>query len=189
MKRKLNIFAIILISISCSDVSNKNQPYNQDIYDLMKYVINEHELNLDYGLALEPEPNFDSTKSDEENFKSLLAELESKEKTKIVDTINLTFKPNSKNLLSDLTKSDISEMIKQKDKLKAFKWNNNKLGFNLSNKNNWYSFSVPLFTEDKTKAVMIIRNLCPELCGSGKTILFTRENQKWTSKTGMIWFH
>ena len=107
----------------------------------------------------------------------------------MTDSINWTVELNSKNLLSDLTKQDISGMIKQKEKLKAFKWNNNQLGFNLTNKSNWYSFSVPLFSEDKTKAVMMIRDLCSGLCGSGKTILFTKKNEKWTSNTGMIWFH
>ncbi|WP_179320907.1 hypothetical protein [Winogradskyella helgolandensis] len=189
MNRNLNILAILFILISCGQVSNKDEAYNQDIYDFMKLVINEQELNLSYGLIIEPESSFDLNKSDEENFKSLLSELESKDKTKITDSINWTVELNSKNLLSDLTKQDISGMIKQKEKLKVFKWNNNQLGFNLSNKNNWYSFSVPLFSEDKSKAVMMIRDLCSGLCGGGKTILFTKKNEKWTSNTGMIWLH
>ncbi len=155
----------------------------------MKVIIDEQELNLNYGLRIEPEINFDLAKSDEENFKSLLSVLEYENKNKITDSLNWTYELNSENLLSELTKQDISEMIKQKEKLKAFKWNNSELGFNLSNKNNWYSFSVPLFSEDKTKAVMMIRDLCPGLCGGGKTILFTKKNEKWISNTGIIWLH
>ncbi len=189
MNRNLNIFAILFILLGCGQASNKDEAYDQDIYDFMKFIINEQELNLSYGLTIEPESSFDLTKSDEENFKSLLSELESEDKTEMTDSINLTFELNSKNLLSDLTKQDIFGMIKQKEKLKAFKWNNNGLGFDLSNKNKRYSFSVPLFSKDKTRAVMMIRDLCSGLCGGGKTILFTKKNEKWTSNIGMIWLH
>lgn len=142
MSRNLMILAILLILISCGQVSNKDEAYNQDIYDFMKLVINEQELNLSYGLKIEPESSFDLTQSDKENFKSLLSELESKDKTEMTDSINWTVELNSKNLLSDLTKQDISGMIKQKEKLKAFKWNNNQLGFNLTNKSNFLLIKV-----------------------------------------------
>ena len=173
--------------MSCGQVLNNNQEQNLDIYELMQAVIKEQELNLNYGLTLEPEMSFDLAKSDEENFKSLLSAIESK--NNIADAPNWTGELNSENLLSDLTKQDIFEMIKQKENLKTFKWNNSELGFNLSNKNNWYSFSVPLFSEDRTKAVIMIRDLCSGLCGGGKTILFTKKNEKWTSNIGMIWLH
>jgi hypothetical protein len=35
----------------------------------------------------------------------------------------------------------------------------------------------------------MIRDLCKGLCGSGQTIVFIKENDKWKSYTGHIWFH
>ncbi len=189
MNRILYIFAILFILISCGQTSNSNLEYNQDIYNLMKVVINEQELNLNYGLKIEPEQGFDPSNTDSKIFESLMTEQETNVEFKMSDSIIYSYELNSENLLADLTKQDISEMIKQKEKLKSFKWNNNQLGFDLSNKNNWYSFSVPLFSEDKSKAIIMIRDLCPGLCGGGKTILFIKKNEKWTSNTGMIWLH
>ncbi|MBL4642668.1 MAG: hypothetical protein JKY44_03650 [Flavobacteriaceae bacterium] len=188
MNKTCNILILLLIlTISCVKSEKKNITSNEDIYEFMKVVIKEQNLNLSYGISIKPESDFDITKSDNENFKSLKTNLDSVEQKS--DSLNWSVNLNSLTLLSNLSKEDISEMISQKESSKTFEWNNARLGFNLSNKNNWYSFSVPLFSKDKNKAVMMIRNLCPGLCGEGKTILFIKKDGKWTSNLGMQWLH
>lgn len=181
------LFVLLFTCVGCQKSISSGINSNKDIYDFMKIIIDEQKLNLKYGIRLEPESNFNLTEPDSESFKLLLTKLESsKQKT---DSLNFRLDWNSLTLLSDLTKEDILGMISQKEDLKPFKWNNARLGFNLSNKSDWYSFSVPLFSKDKKKAVMMIRNLCSGLCGEGKTVLFIKKNGKWTSSYGMQWIH
>jgi hypothetical protein len=59
-----------------------------------------------------------------------------------------------------LTDGDIDFMLQQKIDHSNFKWDNSRLGFNLDNKNYWYAFSIPLFSQDKTKAILTIEDLC-----------------------------
>jgi hypothetical protein len=80
-----------------------------------------------------------------------------------------------------IDKNDIHEMKLQKEKLKNFFWDNALLGFNPSNKAHWYRFSIPLLSKDRKKAVMKIEDLCPGLCGWGRTYVFRNENNKWIS--------
>lgn len=194
-KTRNTLFILLYIFISCGQSGNKNIASSQDIYDFMKVVIKEQKLNLDYGLRIEPQSSFSIQESDQTTFNSLLSELKEKKREiadpikNKTDSLNWFIELNSKTLLSDLTKEDISEMISQKERLKTFQWNNSGLGFNISNKKRWYSFSVPLFSKDKSKAVMMIKELCPGLCGTGKTILFEKQNGIWNSKTERSWFH
>ena len=188
MNKAYNIlFLLLYLTFSCEKSEKKDITSNLDIYEFMKVVIQEQNLNLNHGISLKPEPNFDLTESDATNFNLLLVELESNEKKN--DTLNRSVDFNALTLLSSLNKEDISEMISQKENLEKFQWNNENLEFNLSNNKNWYSFSVPLFSKDRNKAVMMIRNLCSGLCGGGKTILFTKKNGEWTSEIGMVWYH
>lgn len=189
MKRNLYILALLFILISCGQISTKEESYNQEIYDIMYMVIKDQKLKLNYGLNIELEQNFGIERTDKENFELLLAELASKKNNQKTDSINRGLQLNSQTLLADLTREDISEMIEQKEKLKGFTWDNSKLGFDLSNKNNWYSFSIPLFSKDKKNVVMMIRDLCSGLCGGGKTIFLTEKDGKWTSSIGAIWIH
>jgi hypothetical protein len=80
-----------------------------------------------------------------------------------------------------IDKNDIHEMLLQKEKLKNFFWDNAKLGFNSSNRDHWYSFSIPLFSKDRKKMVIKIEDLCTGLCGGGGIYVFNNENNKWTS--------
>ena len=85
--------------------------------------------------------------------------------------------------------ADIDYMLKQKEEHLSFKWDNSRLGFNRDNNKQWYVFSVPLFSKDKSKAVMMIEDLYQGLCGYGWTVLFKKENDKWTSQTGARWWY
>ena len=159
---------------------------NQNIYDFMKVVIADQKLDLSYGLTIEPEQGCDLSQDDKIFLKTLLIE-KTKPKKDTDDWRNMTITINQ--LPKCLTKGDIDEMLLQKEKLSNFTWDNSRLGFNLSNKKNWYCFSRPLFSVDRQKVIMMIRNLCPGLCGTGWTVVFTKQNNKWTSQTGGQWIH
>lgn len=168
-------------------VEIKQDTSNQDIYDFMKVVIADQHLELKNGLTLEPELGCDLSQDDKTFLISLLIQPPTtKPKTDTGFTFT-TYSPMDN--LKCLTKSDIKSMLKQKEKYISFKWDNSRLGFDLHNDKQWYCFSIPLFSQDKTKAVMMIRDLCPGLCGTGSTILFTKEKDKWTSVTGGPWIH
>jgi hypothetical protein len=144
----------------------------------MKVVIAEQQLDLTHGLSLKPEQGCDLSDDDKKFLETLLIEKAKPDN----DTYSME-------LPKCLTNGDIEEMLLQKEKLKQFRWDNTRLGFELLNRENWYCFSIPLFSKDRKKVVMMIRDLCPGLCGSGRTIVFTNENNKWTSHSGGGWLH
>jgi hypothetical protein len=88
-----------------------------------------------------------------------------------------------------LTANDVDDMLRHKKSLTGFKWDNSRLGFNLSNRKNWFSFSIPLFSRHKDKVIMKIESLCPGLCGTGYTVIFVMENGKWVSHSSGYWYH
>lgn len=162
----------------------------KEVYDFMEIVIKEQKLHADYGLSEEPELNCDLIKEDSEFLKELL--LDTTKNETVTDTTDwqpLTLSYTGGQLDKCLTDDDIEFMLRQKIDNSNFKWNNSKLGFNLNNDSTFYVFSIPLFSKDKTKAVMMIRELCKGLCGWGWTILFKKENGTWTSQTGNQWVH
>jgi hypothetical protein len=166
--------------------SNIIDTTNQYIYDFMKVVIADQKLDLSYGLTIDPEQGCDLSQDDKTFLKSLLIE-KSKAKHENEDWRKMTITIHQ--LPKCLTMADIEDMILQKKKLANFTWDNSRLGFNLSNKNNWYCFSRPLFSIDKKTVVMMIRALCPGLCGTGYTVVFTNKNNNWISKSGGQWIH
>lgn len=159
---------------------------NQYIYDFMKVVIADQKLDLSYGLTAEPEQGCDLSQDDKVFLKALLIE-KPKQKSDTVDWRNMSIIMNQ--FSKCLTNGDIDEMLLQKERLSNFTWDNSRLGFSQSNDNHWYCFSRPLFSKDGKKVIMMIRNLCPGLCGTGWTVLFTKQNKKWTSQTGGLWIH
>ncbi|MBK8087618.1 MAG: hypothetical protein IPK31_06560 [Chitinophagaceae bacterium] len=163
---------------------------NQNIYDFMKIMVNDQKLNLNYGLSIEPEFGCDLSGDDISFLNTLLIEPEKQEiKADTGDWQNITITNSSFELKKCLTPADIKSMLEQKRILPTFKWNNSRLGFDMANNKNWYCFSIPLFSKDKKKVVMMVRDLCQGLCGTGRTILFVKENSKWVSQTGGQWIH
>ncbi|MGC4104700.1 hypothetical protein [Ferruginibacter sp.] len=163
---------------------------NQDIYNFMEIVINERKLNRSYGLSTEPEAGCNLSGNDKKFLRTLL--IEKPKKKPVIDRDDwrtMTITVDAGGLTKCLTESDINYMLSQKQQLAAFRWDNSRLKFNTANNNNWYCFSIPLFSKDRKKAVMMIRDLCPGLCGTGSTLLFIKENGKWTSETGDWWVH
>ena len=172
------------------EIAIRQATANQDIYDFMKVVIADQKLDLSYGLTLEPEQGCDLSRDDNTFLKTLLIEKpKRKGKADTEDWKTMTVTINLFELPKCLTKSDIEYMLLQKQKLSSFKWDNSRLHFNPNNDKNWYCFSIPLFSKDSRKAVMMIRNLCPGLCGAGRTVLFIKEHNIWTSQTGRQWMH
>ena len=158
---------------------------NQYIYDFMKIVIEEQQLNLDYGLEIEPKQRCDLSTEDSVFLQTLLIKKNIKKKSNELNRILISMNE----LPKCLTRSDVEGMLQQKKRLSKFLWNKSRLGFNLNNNKNWYNISVPLFSKDKSKVVMTIENLCPGLCGTGSTVVFTKKNGKWNSTDGGIWYH
>jgi hypothetical protein len=195
------LFGLVLTTLSCRENNNKidntidnkkvidevkvlqkSDTSNQYIYDFMKVVIANKNLDSTYGLTIEPEINCDVSQDDETFLKTLLIEKNKKENENDITVI-------TSEIDKCLTKADIQFMLNQKAKLKLFKWDNSKLGFNFKNEKNWYSFSLPLFSTDQQKAIIKICSLCPGLCGTGQTVLFTKENNNWTSQMNPPWVH
>ncbi|AXG70544.1 hypothetical protein KORDIASMS9_02784 [Kordia sp. SMS9] len=192
---KIITIALSILVISCQKTHQNNA--HPEIYDFMEIVIKEQKLDPSYALRLLPESRFTSFDSDSIMFNNLLFKIQQK---KIMEKNKKEEEPNVLNeilrspmnwlyYLDDITEEDIAAMKQQKKELINFKWDNSKLGFNQSNKKNWYAFSIPLFSKDKTKVVMMIKDLCSGLCGGGKTILFTKKDHTWTSTIGSFWYH
>jgi hypothetical protein len=184
-KKEILITKDKIINTLARDMSNIPDTSNQYIYDFMKVVISDQKLDLSCGLTIEPEQSCD-LQDDKMFLKRLLIE-KLKPKIKTGDWRNTTITFNE--LPKRLTSVDIDDMLLQKEKLKSFTWDNSRLGFDISNKRNWYCFSRPLFSKDRKTVLMMIRNLCPGLCGTSWTVMFVYENNKWTSKTGNQWIH
>ncbi len=179
-----------IISSPSHDLANKHDTSNQNIYDFMKVVIASQKLDLSYGLEIDPQPNCDLSQDDKTFLNTLL--IENKKQGAKVDTDDWRKLSISSNMLERnkcLTKADIKSMLEQKESLATFRWNNSRLGFSQTNDKNWYCFSIPIFSQDKNKVVMMIRSLCPGLCGTGSTVLFVKEKDKWVAKTGEQWIH
>jgi hypothetical protein len=192
-KQKTNDIKTVIDSIQEQTPVNssiKLDTANQDIYDFVKVVIADQKLDLLYALTNEPEQSCDLSQDDNAFLKTLLIEQQKqKENADTGDWRTKTITVNLFELPKCLTEDDIAYMLSQKLKLSTFKWDNSRLNFNPNNNKNWYCFLLPLFSKDRRKAVMMIRNLCPGLCGTGRTVLFTKQHSKWISQTVGQWIH
>ena len=178
------------ISSPSNDLANKHDTSNQNIYDFMKVVIATQKLDLSYGIEIDPQPNCDLSQDDKTFLNTLLIENKKHEtKADTNDLINLSISSNMLERNKCLTKADITSMLEQKESLATFRWSNSRLGFSQTNDKNWYCFSIPIFSLDKNKVVMMISSLCPGLCGTGSTVLFVKEKDKWVAKTSEQWVH
>jgi hypothetical protein len=168
-----------------------------EIYAFMQMAIAKLGLNKNYAVSVEPEKNC-SNNDDETSFLNSLLIKRAEKITFSKDSISGYSIPSvtsyiileAANLPNCLTKSDVQTMIDERIAHKNFKWNNERLGFNPFNKKKWYSFSVPVFSNNKTKVLLKIEDLCPGLCGWGKVVLFTKQkNVRWKTDEGANWIH
>lgn len=162
------------------------------IYEVLNFVIKDEKLDKNYGLTLNPEDQIGDTKGNE-GF--LLDLVESNDTTQ--DLMELNHKQHTFELKAAmeynfsldkcLSREDVEYMLYQLSSASDFHWDNTRLKFNLKNKENWYTFSVPVFSKDGTKVVMIVRSLCRGLCGEGWQLMLKKEDGKWTSQRGITW--
>lgn len=175
--------------MTCSSCETKSTT-DDEIYDLLQFVIVDQELEKTYGLQIDPEENTNLGKIDKEFLTDLIIDEPKIDTTntsgKFELTIPITFEIKHTKCL---TQDDVDFMLNQQVENKTFKWDNSRLGFDLSDKKDWYVLSVPIFSKDKKRAVMMVRHLCKGLCGTGWTLLLTNENGKWTSEKGLSWIH
>ncbi len=183
---RLLILCLVTVLLSCE----KRLTSDDEVYELMQFVIADQELNKTYGLQLASEENCNSDISDKEFLTDLIKD----------EIINDTPIDSGKfglfipikfeiKLKKCLTQDDVDFMLNQKIENTNFQWNNTRLEFDSNNTKDWYVFSVPLFSKDKMKAVMMVQHLCEGLCGQGWTLLLTKEDDKWTSQKGSSWIH
>jgi hypothetical protein len=149
---------------------------NQDVYDFMLAVIEELSLNRKSGLIALPKSSCIINMKDEDMIDSMLI---GKPKPVKEWQQGDVFSGSLAGLPECLTLADKADMLNQKKKLAGFVWDNSRLGFNRAHSKFNYTFSVPLFSKDRTKAILFIAYLCPGLCGSGETVLFEKKENKW----------
>ena len=167
------------IDFSPPGFNNKADTSNQYIYDFMKVVIADQKLDLNHGVAGTPEQKLYTAY----DYRAFLTEL-------LIDTSehDTALRQEGRpiviraTLKKCLTQGDIDYMLLQRKNMANFYWNNGRLGFNFSDAGNYYSFSVPVFSKDKRKAIIMINDLCPGLCGTGYTLLFTKKGKRWDSE-------
>jgi hypothetical protein len=180
-------------AIPISKIESKDTTLGKEIYDLMQIVITEQKLKKNSGLLIDPEDRCDASLEDSVFLKTLL--IDSVKAEVAIDTIDwqnrlMTITSTMFGQLDKcLNSEDVSCMLQQKKDHVNFKWDNSKLNFDMNNDSLWYAFSVPLFSKDKTKAVLRIESLCPGLCGTGWTALCKKENGEWKCQNGFSWWH
>jgi hypothetical protein len=169
-----------------------------DIYSFMNYLMYEDILKRDYRIELTPEEDFGFMKSvdsilylleigEDKSIKDH-SKLDSFSKQYQGDTLltapgTITFNWGSHSIYSEVLTSEDSKFIKQQIiKNKNFKWDNDRLGF-LEKSSHWYQVSVPCFSRDKKHVIILIRSLCPGLCGGSELFLFTKKGIEWEHET------
>jgi hypothetical protein len=192
-------------------VTVKGSDQYPEIYAFIKQLIKQKELNDTYGLIIEPAAACDLSQNDNTFLKTLLLEKKKiqapykepadtlKSITDSSSKLNINTKisynaPQPITLLLQpekcLTKKDIRYMVAQKPDPVTFRWDNSALGFNMKNDSNYYSISIPLFSLDHKKAVVLIEQLCPGLCGTGNSYVYFKKKDKWvTTSFSFGWIH
>lgn len=185
--------------VKSADKNLSIEKNNQEIYDFIQLVIAQTNLNKDYNLSLTSYDNYDITNTYLEKFRidTILKVSEKKTSHLIKDSItgkyiNSKIEPINSIWPSQpkvLTTNDINYMLEQKKYSENFKWDNTIINFNKTNKDNWYTISLPLFSIDKTKVIVTIVDRCKGLCGTGYTYLFIKMGDEWKKETISYWVH
>lgn len=195
---RIIIFLVGLISLlsSCGQRNEREtadkKVTDKDIYEILEFVVKEQALDKNFGLRIKPGDRCDLNKEDKEFLTDLILEPKPL-KDSTFDSVHLKISAPldifSLGLQRCLIKEDVDYMLQQKEMARDFRWNNTRLGFNLDNTENWYEFSVPLFSADKSKAILLVSKLCKGLCGTEQTFLIEKDGGKFISKTGFLYYH
>lgn len=183
MTNRLIVLFGSVLALSCAS----RHQQDDEIYELMKFVIKDQKLNLENGLSSRPDTYIFNELSDLKSTKVKIQNVDSTEidvegyKLRMPSVIYLEYCEN-------MELEDIDYMLSAPYDT-SFRWDNGKLKFNRSNDSSWYSISLPVFSKDKSKAVMTIRNLCRGLCGHGWVVCLRKEQNNWVAETGQQWMH
>jgi hypothetical protein len=196
MSRIIILLGLISLLTSCGQ-RNESETADQkvtdkDIYEILEFVIKDQALDKNFGLRIKPGDRCDLNKEDKEFLTDLILEpkpLKDSTFDSVDFKISMPLDTFSLGLQRCLIKEDVDYMLQQKEMAKDFKWDNSRLGFNLDNTENWYEFSVPLFSADESKAILLVSKLCKGLCGTEQTFLIEKIDGKWTSRTGFHYIH
>ncbi len=190
MTVRLSIIIFLLLPFAVfgqNNNNNINEGLSKDIYSIMKTLIKKEKLNKKYGLALNPGKSFNIDQEDSAYLQTLLIKPKPFDTTSSNDSvivINLSYP--DKNIF---TQADIEYILHAKQNLANFKWDNKKLGFNLKNEKNYYTFSIPYFNLAHDKVIVMYEFHCPGLCGGGGTILLSKTAKGWDNTTFERWVH
>lgn len=189
-------FLTALIVIACSVERQESQislVNESEIYELIQFIVANQKLDSTYGFDLRPEsPEFDSI------FLVGMLPSDTTDDFAKIDTVNgkfeltvkKTFSFNSSSFEECLLPDDIPFMLTQLRSNREFLWDSSKFSFDKKNRDHWYSISVPVFSLDKSTALVTIEKLCPGLCGTGYNLLLKKDNGAWTASTsGGTWIH
>jgi len=158
------------------------EPVNSDFHNFLKIVITNLDLDTTYGLEEVPLTDLGSIESDSSFLQQHLIIGPAPKKTRTSSSNIRT----SGVIDSCLTKEDIKYMLNQRNTQTNFQWNSQCV--NLKNKNKFdekYQFSLPLFTEDKTKFIITIENYH----AGGMILLYKKENNDWNPTVESQWIH
>ena len=195
-------FLIIVLAVFASNIfsQNHNTANNlseKKLYDFMQMAIKQRNLNKTYGISIIPDTNYMNHKLDIAFLSKYLVDSVTIKNRLRFDSIEAQLPLDSAPHLNPyyfddrtkcLSQIDIQSFLKNKKIYPAFEWRNSELGFDLQNKKEWYSFSLPIFNADYSLALMSIRYTCNlNMCGNGRIVLFKKENNKWTNLTLSHW--
>jgi hypothetical protein len=165
-----------------------------EIYNFINYLVDTGVLDLYYGLNPEPEESF--AYLTHEN--SILNKMLIKEKVSNIELSgdSFVFQMDFESSITTcpfvtetLSQDDTAFIKRQSKRLDSFEWDVKRLGFNEDNTNNYYRISLPYFSKDKTRVLILVRDLCPGLCGGGKELLFINKGDVWEKQVIGSWIH
>lgn len=167
-------------------------------------LINSGQLDQNHSLVLEPDSIYESdiesilTVSNDSSDLGVVSGEELINGIEIDTTlgindinIDITIKPFlTDSAFSVLTREEKLQLKNMCNVQGNKKFDNSFLGFNQQNKSNWYRMSYPIFTADSNHVLIMIRDLCPGLCGRGELVLFSRVGtNEWSKYTNRFWLH
>ena len=194
-------FLILALTIYSSNIFAQNDIiYNKleekELYEFMQMAITQRNLKKSYGISNGIDTNSMNHTLDTAFLSKYLIDSVAIKNRLRFDSIQaqlpLDSFPHINPYFDDgikcLTQEDIQAFLKSKKINSAFKWQNSRLGFDIHNKEEWYSFTLPVFNTDHSLALMSISYRCNLfMCGNGDIILFKKENKKWTNITLIHW--
>lgn len=89
-------------------------------------------------------------------------------------------------LLDSLSETDIRFMLRQNMRLNQFQWDTTRWHFSKSGASDLYEISIPLFSKDKTIALIGVEHSCPGLCGVGYVYRFVKKKGRWVYDRSVV---